>query len=380
MPEPIRVLVVEDVPQVAQYIRGLLNTQETIQLVDIISDGNVVAQAVKDIRPDILIVDALLQGGLKGGALVRSLHDSHLGVPVIVLTVPQHPIQATSETGVTAVLSMPFSGFELVSRIQQVAGDAARAHSARASRVIAVFAPKGGVGRTTLAYNLAVAMNRGGMRPVLVDGSLQFADVRTLLKAPADAPSILNLPTDKVIQADLENVMWKDPSGIDVLLAPPRVEMAEMINVRDLYKTISLLRQVYGVVVIDTATAINDVTLAFLDEADFIVEVLTYDSTTIHNIQAMAEAFDAIGYPPDKIRYLVNRSDSMGGLDPVAVAAKLGRKPEYRVCSGGALVVKANNEGKPFVTTDPESEITRDLLRTASELLALPVASRGAHR
>ena len=67
MPEPIRVLVVEDVPQVAQYIRGLLNTQETIQLVDVVSDGNVVAQAVKDIHPDVLIVDALLQGGLKGG-------------------------------------------------------------------------------------------------------------------------------------------------------------------------------------------------------------------------------------------------------------------------------------------------------------------------
>jgi pilus assembly protein CpaE len=275
---------------------------------------------------------------------------------------------------------MPFTGFELINRIHQVAADAARSNAVAPARVITVFGPKGGVGRTTLAYNLAVAMNRGGNRPVLVDGSLQFADIRTLLKAPIEAPSILNLPTDRVVESDLQNVMWQDASGIDVLLAPPRVEMAEMVNARDLEKTLSLLRSVYTVVVVDTSTAINDVTLAFLDGADFILEVLTYDATTIHNTLAMAEAFNAIGYPPEKIRYLVNRADSLGGLDPSAVAGMLGRKPDHTVCSGGGLVVKANNEGKPFVSIDPTSDIARDLVRTAGELLGLPVAARPAHR
>jgi pilus assembly protein CpaE len=380
MSEPIRVLVVEDVPQVAQYIRGLLNTQDTIRLIDVMADGMLVAGAVREQHPDVLIIDALLQGPLKGGALIRSLREAHLEIPMIVLTVPQHPVQAGPDTGIAAVLAMPFTGFELVTRIQSAAAEAARSEVTGPARVIAVFAPKGGVGRTTLAYNLAVAMKRGGTRPVLVDGSLQFADVRTLLKAPAEAPSILNLPTNNVAEADLEGVMWKDSSGIDVLLAPPRVEMAEMVNARDLEKTISLLRLVYGVVVIDTATAINDVTLALLDEADFIVEVLTYDSTTIHNTVAMAEAFISIGYSPEKVRYLVNRADSMGGLDPAAVAAMLGRKPEHTICSGGALVVKANNEGKPFVLTDPSSDITKDVVRTATELLALPFTARPGHR
>jgi MinD-like ATPase involved in chromosome partitioning or flagellar assembly/CheY-like chemotaxis protein len=380
MPEPIRVLVVEDVPQVAQYIRGLLNAQATIRLIDVMADGTRVAEAVREQRPDILIIDALLQGSLKGGALIRSLREAHLATPMIVLTVPQHPIQSGPDTGIASVLTMPYTGFELVTRIQSAAAEAARAAATRPARVIVLFAPKGGVGRTTIAYNLAVAMNRVGIRPVLVDGSLQFADVRTLLKAPTEAPSILNLPTNNVVESDLESVMWKDSSGIDVLLAPPRVEMAEMVNSRDLQKTISLLRLVYGVVVVDTATVINDVALALLDEADFIVEVLTYDSTTIHNTLAMAEAFIAIGYAPDKIRYLVNRSDSMGGLDPAAVAGMLGRKPEHAICSGGALVVKANNEGKPFVLTDPASDIAKDVVRTAGELLALPLTARSGHR
>ena len=379
MPEQIRVLVVEDVPQVAQYIRGLLNTQETIRLLDVVADGSLVSDMVREQKPTVLIVDALLQGSVKGGALIRSLRDANVQVPLIVLTVPQHPILPSPDTGVSAVLSMPFTGFDLISKIHAVAAESAAA-SSMPVRVIAVYAPKGGVGRTTLAYNLAVAMHRGGAHPVLVDGSLQFADVRTLLKAPAEVPSILNLPTDKVVVSDLHDVMWRDSSGIDVLLAPPRVEMAEMVNAQDLAKTIALLRMVYNVVVVDTASVINDATLAFLDAADFILDVLTYDATTIHNTLAMAAAFRSIGYPDEKIRYLVNRADSLGGLDSAAVAGMLGRTPEHRVCSGGALVVKANNAGKPFVTTDPDSDISHDVIRTARELLALPVPSRQGHR
>ena len=115
-------------------------------------------------------------------------------------------------------------------------------------------------------------------------------------------------------------MLWRDPSGIDILLAPPRVEMAEMVTVRDLEKTISLLRRVYDVVVVDTPAVVNDINLSFLDASDTILEVVTYDSTTIHSTMVMADAFRMIGYPPTKVRYLVNRADSTGGFDPEALS------------------------------------------------------------
>ena len=151
-------------------------------------------------------------------------------------------------------------------------------------------------------------MGQMEQRTVLIDGSLQFGDLRALLKVPADAPSILDLPTDRIAESDLGDVLWRDPSGIDILLAPPRIEMAEMVTSRDIEKVLSLLRRVYSVIVIDMSSYVNDVNLAFLDASDTIVEIVTYDSTTIHNTVAIADTFRAIGYAASKVRYLINRA------------------------------------------------------------------------
>jgi pilus assembly protein CpaE len=365
-----RLLIVEDVPQVAQYIRGLLNAQSSVKLLDVLSDGSKALPTIQQLRPDIVLVDALLQGRVKGLPLAEQIAASGYGVPVIVLTVPQNPVSVDPSKGIHGVLAMPFSGFDLMTRIAQVRKDFAQLTTVGSSRVYSVFAPKGGVGKTTIAFNLAVALGQAEQRTVLIDGSLQFGDLRALLKVPADAPSILDLPTDRVSESDLADVLWRDPSGIDILLAPPRVEMAEMVTPRDVDKVMSLLRRVYGAIVIDMSSALNDINLSFLDLSDTIVEIVTYDSTTIHNTIAVADAFRMIGYPATKVRYLVNRADSSGGIDPGDLERALGRVPEHRVVSDGMLVVQANNEGVPFVLANPGAPISQDIHRVAGELLA----------
>jgi pilus assembly protein CpaE len=375
-----RLLIVEDVPQVASYIRGLLNAQAHVKLLDVISEGAKAPAQIQQLRPDVVLVDALLQGRVKGPQLVEQIRESKLGVPVIVLTVPQTPVTPDPDNGIHGVLTMPFSGFDLITRIAQVRKDFAASADQGGSRVVSVFAPKGGVGKTTLAFNLAVAFGQLQQRTVLIDGSLQFGDLRSLLKVPADAPSILDLPTDRIAESDLGDVLWRDPSGIDILLAPPRIEMAEMVTVRDVDKVLSLLRRIYGAIVIDLTSHLNDVSLSLLDASDVILEVVTYDSTTIHNTIAMADTFKAIGYPATKVRYLVNRADSAGGIDPQDLERALGRVPEHRVVSDGRLVVQSNNEGVPFVLADPAAQISRDIGRLAGELLGQSAVPAGAGR
>ena len=366
-----RLLIVEDVPQVAQYIRSLLNAQSKVKLLDVLSEGGKALGQIQELRPDVVIVDALLQGRVKGPTLVEQIHKSDLGVPVIVLTVPQNPVELDPEHGVHGVLTMPFSGFDLINRIGGVRKQYEAGQETASTRIFSVFSPKGGVGKTTIAFNLAVAVGQMDQRTVLIDGSLQFGDLRALLKVPTDAPSILDLPTDRIAESDLGDVLWRDPSGIDILLAPPRIEMAEMVTSRDIEKVLSLLRRVYAVIVIDMSSYVTDVNLAFLDASDTIVEIVTYDSTTIHNTVAIADTFRAIGYPASKVRYLVNRADSSGGIEPAALERALGRVPEHRVVSDGLLVIQSNNEGVPFVLANPGAAISQDLARLAGDLLGL---------
>ena len=163
-------LLVEDMPQVANYIRSLLEAQSKVKLLDVITDGREVAEQVRELQPDLLIVDALLQGKMNGLQVATDLREAGLSVPIIALTVPTKPIAVGEGMGSTRVLSMPFSGYDFMHLVQELI-DEHRSQAPEAfSRVIAVFGAKGGVGATTLAYNIAasiVAEGQCGWRQAL---------------------------------------------------------------------------------------------------------------------------------------------------------------------------------------------------------------------
>jgi pilus assembly protein CpaE len=365
--EQIRLLLVEDVPQVASHVRSLLNAQSQIKMLDVVTAGDRAVGSVSEVKPDVVIVDALLQGRVTGQQVAQQIRQAEPQVGVIMLTVPQNPVREDPERGIDAVLKMPFTGFDLTTLIRKV-GETRAVESARqGSLVVSLFSPKGGVGRTTLAYNIAVALGQQH-RVCLVDGSLQFSDLRGLLRVPAVAPSIVNLPTDRIREQDLAEVTWRDPSGIDILLAPPRV--AEMITTRDVEKVLSLLRQIYEFVIIDTRAALSDDVLVFLDAADLILQVLTYDSMAIRSLAMSAETFGAIGYPSSKLTTILNRADASGGFDKADVEQALGSRIDFEIVSDGRLVLASNNEGIAFVSSSPDSPIAQGVRRIADSLAA----------
>ncbi len=367
--EQIRLLVIEDVPQVASHMRGLLQAQSQIKILDVVTAGDLAVAAAAEFKPDVVIVDALLQGRVGGTQVAAALRAAEPQIAVIMLTVPQNPIDENPDKGIDAVLKMPFSGFDLTTLVRKAHEERAVEASRSGSLLISLFSPKGGVGRTTLAYNLAVALGVEH-RVCLIDGSMQFSDLRGLLRVPAEAPSIVDLPTDRIREQDLADVTWRDPSGIDILLAPPRVEMAEMVTVRDIEKALSILRQLYEFVIVDTRAALSDDVLVFLDAADVILEVLTYDSMAIRGIAMARETFAAIGYPPSKIATVLNRADAAGGFNRSDVEAAIGHAIDFEVVSDGHLVLASNNEGVPFVTSSPDAPIAAGVRRIAESLAA----------
>ena len=348
-------------------MRSLLQAQSQIRMLDVVSSGEKAVAAVSEFKPDVVIVDALLQGRVSGQQVALGIRESEPQVGVVMLTVPQNPVREDPSRGIDTVLKMPFSGFDLTTIVRKTYEERTVEATRAGSMMISLFSPKGGVGRTTLAYNLAVAL--GGKHKVcLVDGSLQFSDLRGLLRVPANAPSLIHLPTDRIRESDVAEVVYRDPSGVDILLAPPRVEMAEMVTVRDIEKALSILRQLYEFVIVDTRAALSDDVLVFLDASDLILQILTYDAMAVRALAMANEAFEAIGYPASKLATILNRADASGGLTKADVEQALGRSMDFEIVSDGRLVLGANNEGVPFVTGSPDAVISQGVRLLAESL------------
>jgi pilus assembly protein CpaE len=143
-----------------------------------------------------------------------------------------------------------------------------------------------------------------------------------------------------------------------------------MVTVRDIEKALSIIRQVYEVIVVDTRAALSDDVLAFLDASDLILEVLAYDSMAIRALAMADEAFATIGYPPSKLEAVLNRSDSTGGFTKADVEEALNRKIEHEVVSDGKLVIAANNEGVPFVLANPDAPVSQGVRAMAASIAA----------
>jgi pilus assembly protein CpaE len=276
--------------------------------------------------------------------------------------------------GITEVLSMPFSGYELMNALNRSHARYRATAPASMSRSYVIYSGKGGVGRTTIAYNLAVSFGQmAGVRVALIDGDLQFGDLRGLLRVPDTAPSILQLPTDRIAESDLASVLWRDPSGIDLLLAPPRVEQAEMITSRDVEKIVSLLRRIYNVVIIDAPPAVTDITLAYLDDADSIISVVTPDRNSVRAARLAGQAFIAAGMPPQKMMLVVNRAGSPG-IMPEQMSVELGRMPDIAIPDDPQLVKATTAEGVPFVLAQPRAKASEQIAAIMQRLTDQPAA------
>jgi pilus assembly protein CpaE len=293
--------------------------------------------------------------------------------------------------GAREFLVKPFSSDELTASIRQVysrekekAGRAVIAQAARTAdptmegQVVAVFSPKGGVGRTTIAVNLAVAAaSELGKKVTLVDASFQFGDVAVLLNLNPKDKSMAELAPELEAGGDpdsVETYTQAHSSGIRVLLAPASPEMAELITPAGVKRVIEILRQHSELVVVDCAAWFNDTLLGILDLADVVLTVLTLEITSIKNTRLFLEVAEQLGYS-HKIRLVLNRADTTLGIRVADVEHSIGRKVDHTIVSDGRAVVYALNRGVPFVLSNRESQVSQDVFRLAASI----VGSRETH-
>ena len=386
MADRIRVLIVDDIPETRDHLAKLLGFEQDIEVAGAASSGTeAIAQAIK-LLPDVVLMDINMPD-MDGIAATERLSAQVPTAAVVMMSVQGEAdyLRRSMLAGAREFLVKPFSSDELTASIRQVyarerekasrvvvAPAAAAPEAGEDGQVIAVFSPKGGVGRTTIAVNLAVAAaSELNKKVTLVDGSFQFGDVAVLLNLNPKDKSMAELVPELESGHDPESVeafTMNHSSGIHVLLAPPSPEMAELITPAGVKHVLEILRSRSEVVVVDCAAWFNDTMLGILDLADVVLTVLTLEITSIKNIRLFLEVAEQLGYS-HKIRLVLNRADTTLGIRVADVEHSIGRKVDHTIVSDGRAVVYALNRGVPFVLSNRESQVSQDVFRMTASIV-----------
>jgi pilus assembly protein CpaE len=383
MADQIRVLVVDDIPETRDHLTKLLGFESDIEVIGSASSGREAIQMAGKLHPDVVLMDINMPD-MDGITATEQLTTAAPNSAVVMMSVQGEAdyLRRSMLAGAREFLVKPFSSDELTASIRQVSSrereKASRiglavtgtpvSNDDEGGRIVAVFSPKGGVGRTTVAVNLAVAAaTELGKRVVLMDGSFQFGDVGVLLNLNPKSNSIADLvPVLEAGEVDTVNTFIVDhTSGVRVLLAPPSPEMAETITPAIVKSVLDLLRRSHDLVVVDCTAFFHDTTLAILDSADVILTMLSLEITSIKNMRLFLEVAEQLGYDGGKVRLVLNRADSTLGIRVADVEHSIGRKVDETIVSDGRSVVYALNRGIPFFVSNREAQVSQDILRLA---------------
>jgi pilus assembly protein CpaE len=363
-----RVLLIEDLPQVAQHIQQMLARENEVEMAGVQTQADAaIAQATTE-KPDIVMIDALLQGKVTGFDIAKRIRDVSPGTRIVIITVPQRPIEPKPEHAIDAVYVLPGGMNELgvalnVGRHAKVA--------TQHGTVVAVYSPKGGTGKTTIAVNMATVLRRQGKAVALLDGVMQFGAVRHVLQVPPTARSFVDLPAAGAMKTSINEVLWEGPAGVHVLLAPGRPEESDLVQAADIAIAMNLLAETHDYVIVDTPSRLTEDTLAILDAASLILIVVTYMSATVANARAAIDTFDALGYKGSKpILLVVNQSDTPGGMSRGGIEHALNLPILGELPTDWKLVSESLNKQQPFAISSPNAPITKAIEHLTTGLVA----------
>jgi pilus assembly protein CpaE len=392
MADKIRVLIVDDIPETRDHLTKLLGFEGDIEVVGAAASGAQAISLAKELTPDVVLMDINMPD-MDGITATERMAAEAPDAAVVMMSVQGEAdyLRRSMLAGAREFLVKPFSSDELTASIRQVharevekqsrraaapvmapAGDgtaAAPGGGDRDGRIVAIFSPKGGVGRTTIAVNMAVAAaTELGKSVVLMDGSFQFGDVGVLLNLNPKNKSIADLvPELEAGEAEsLDTFVINHSTGVRVLLAPPSPEMAELITPTAVKRVLDALRRQHDLVIVDCTSWFNETTLSILDAADVVLTVLSLEITSIKNMRLFLEVAEQLGYERGKVKLVLNRADSSLGIRVTDVENSIGRKVDHTIVSDGRSVVYALNRGVPFFLSNREAQVSQDILRLAS--------------
>jgi pilus assembly protein CpaE len=388
----LRIVIVDDIPESRDNLERLLLFEPDFQVVGKAARGEEAIDLVLRLAPHVVLLDQTLPD-LDGIEVASAITARAPGIGVILLGVEQDPeiLRRAMLAGAREYLSKPFSYDDLIEAVRRVgrvanpqsmtpapatvfAAPLAPVHepgTRREGKVVVVLGSKGGVGRTFIATNLAICLQRALQREVvLVDADLMRGDVAVLLNLPVHRSwtdlARLAGPLDGEL---IYEFVTRHVSQVGVVLAPAQLEDAERIGAERVQEVLTELRRRADFVIVDTRGGYDDVTLACADVASTLIWILTLEMTAIKETKRFLELVERLGFQQKRIMFVLNQQRSGSGLTVEEVEASLRLSIPIRISSDPQAVIASINEGTPLAWQHRQHRITAELMQLA-ELLA----------
>src|SRR5919198_98422 len=305
--------------------------------------------------------------------------------PVILVASGGSPtlLEDALDAEVADVLLLPQLTDNVVFAVKKAchAGRRAQANGGgRQGRLVTVFSPKGGTGKTVLSSNVSASpAKHWGKKALLLDLDLQFGDAAIMLGLEPEK-TIYDLVTapGELDSEKLAGYTTKHASGLEILPAPLRPEDAELVTEQKLARLLEVARESYDVIIVDTSPFFHGPMLATLDRTDELLLLTSLDVPTIKNVRLSLQTLELLSFPADRIRVVLNRANSKVGMKPGEVEGALDVKVRFELPSDGKVPL-AVNRGTPLVLADDKAEFSRSMRAMAKSLLP-EEAAKAAHK
>lgn len=387
----IRVAIVDDVQESRDNVERLLRFEPDIEIVGSVSRGIDAVELALARNPHVILMDVNMPD-MDGIEATTAIMAQKPNIGVIMMSVLNEPdtLRRAMLAGAREFLVKPFSLDELltsvhsvhslVSRLPQVqvvqsvqaaAPASAEKQSGRAT-IVSVVSCKGGVGRSTVACNVAVKLRElSGKRVALVDADLSFGDVGVLMNT-SDAKTILDVvPFRMQIDADaLESVFVDHSSGVQLLLAPMSPQDAEVVSPDMVRSILDVMMEMFDYIVVDTRPGFDDLNLVMYDISDLMLLLVTMDMTAIKDARQFLEIAELLGYSGERIRVVLNRANTYSGIPSEEIGESLRRPLWAQIPDEPGPVLRSINEGVPVVSSASDSKTAAEITRFVQEFLA----------
>lgn len=373
----IKVLLISKMESNLAAMRSLI-TDEEITVIGESSSGVAALDNIDNLSPDIVIM-TLGAGDHDVLSLTERITLNRPRLQVILLAeyLDVDILQSAISAGARHVTQFPKTAKEFSDYIKKVyQEEAARNDALREkqnlswlSQVITVFGAKGGLGKTTLATNLAVKLAEKRKKVVLIDLDLQFGDVHIFMDIePVDTISELVQEYTSPNIDLVRSYMTVHSSGVHVLCAPKSPEYAELISPEKIKSILSLLRSYYDYVIIDTPPSFSDVTITAIEASSLILFVSGLDISVLKNSKVSISLLQSLQLT-EKIRLIINRAVDMSSITLNDVGKLIDCPIWAKLPSDYRVAVTALNRGIPFVIGAPNCELSRSVNAIADLLL-----------